>query len=189
MRAQIGSNAPLMVDANQAWSLETAQRMARAFEPFDLGWLEEPMRVDAPLAAWKSLRDASRVPLAGGENFIGAEAFASAIESRALAVVQPDIAKWGGISGTWPVIAAIRAAGLRYCPHYLGAGIGLLASAHLLAAAGGDGMLEIDANANPLRTALAGKLDRVEAGRVDLGDAAGIGIDVDLKAIRALCIR
>lgn len=45
-------------------------------------------------------------------------------------------AKWGGVSGNLPVARAIVAAGLTYCPRFLGGGIGLLASAHLLAAKG-----------------------------------------------------
>jgi hypothetical protein len=57
-------------------------------------------------------------------------------------------------------------AGRRYFPHFLGAGIGLAASAELLAAVGGDGLLEIDVNDNPLRslfcwhrTRFGGKMD------------------------------
>jgi hypothetical protein len=79
-------------------------------------------------------------------DLIGEDAFDAAIGAGALAVAPPDVAKWGGISGCWPVIERIRAAGLRYCPHYLGGGVGLLA------ATGSTGWLEIDANINPLRT-------------------------------------
>ena len=62
------------------------------------------------------------------------------------------------------VIDRIAAAGLRYCPHYLGAGIGLLASAHVLAARGAaDGWLEVDANENPLRTLLCPPLATLAA--------------------------
>ncbi|MDM0078151.1 enolase C-terminal domain-like protein [Variovorax sp. J2P1-59] len=116
--------------------------------------------------------------------------FDAALQAGVLSVLQPDAAKWGGISGCWPVIRRARAAGLRYCPHYLGAGVGLLASAHLLAAAGGDGSLEVDANDNPLRTAVAPALQHLdEDGCVSLGDAAGIGVEPDpqriAEAIRA----
>ena len=104
--------------------------------------------------------------------------------SGALAVVQPDLAKWGGISRGLPLARRIRAAGLRYCPHFLGGGIGLLASAHLLAAAGGDGLLEIDANDNPLRTLLMGPLERVAGGACRLGDEPGLGVVPDLRALR-----
>jgi L-alanine-DL-glutamate epimerase-like enolase superfamily enzyme len=97
--------------------------------------------------------------------------------------VQPDLAKWGGISACLPLAGRIRAAGRRYCPHYLGGGIGLLASAHLLAATGGDGLLEIDANPNPLRERLCGPLAEVADGRAALTAAPGLGVDPDLAAL------
>jgi L-alanine-DL-glutamate epimerase-like enolase superfamily enzyme len=84
------------------------------------------------------------------------------------------------------VARRILGAGRRLCPHYLGGGIGLLHSAHLLAAVGGGGWLEVDANDNPLRSLLCGPLDRVHEGRVRLGDAPGIGVEPDLAALRAL---
>ena len=102
--------------------------------------------------------------------------------------MQPDLAKWGGVSGNLPVIERIHAAGLRYCPHFLGAGIGQLASAHVLAARGRPGgMLEVDANENPLRTTLSPALSRVRDGVVQLGDRPGLGIDPDIAHLRSLC--
>jgi L-alanine-DL-glutamate epimerase-like enolase superfamily enzyme len=163
LRLAIG-DATLMVDANQGWTLEHALEMAPLLEEFGIQWLEEPLRADRPWREWQMLAQATRLPLAAGENICGEEQFDSAIGSRALRVLQPDVAKWGGISGCLPVARKILAAGLRYCPHYLGGGIGLLASAHLLAAVAGDGMLEIDANPNPLRTGLCGPLADVNAG-------------------------
>ena len=102
-------------------------------------------------------------------------------------MLQPDLAKWGGISGCWPVIQRIRAAGLRFCPHFLGAGIGLMASAHVLAAAGGEGMLEVDANPNPLRSELAPPLARIVEGEVALGELPGLGFEVNLDQVSELC--
>jgi D-galactarolactone cycloisomerase len=187
VRGQLGGAAALMVDANQGWSLDEARRMLRELEGFALGWIEEPLRADRPLAEWQALAGATRVPLAGGENLIGDLAFDAALGGGAFGVVQPDVAKWGGISGGWPVIGRIRDAGKRYCPHFLGAGVGLLASAHLLAAAGGDGLLEIDANSNPLRELLCGGVGDVRAGSVLLGDKPGLGVDVDPVRLRVLC--
>jgi len=184
MRGALGGDAMLMVDANQAWDLASAGAMAERLERFELAWLEEPMRADTPLSQWQELRRAVRVPLAAGENMAGGEAFARAIGSGAFRVLQPDMAKWGGFSGCLPVARAILAAGLRYCPHFLGGGVGLLASAHLLAAAGGDGLLEIDANPNPLRHETCGTLAHVHAGRATLGDAPGLGIEPDLSKLR-----
>lgn len=186
LRDTLGPRVRLMVDANQAWSLDEALAMQDALAEFDLGWIEEPLRADSSLSQWKQLAGAARAPLAAGENMAGDEQFDAAIASGAFAVLQPDVAKWGGISGCLPVARRIRAAGLRYCPHFLGGGIGLLASAHLLAAAGGDGMLEIDANPNPLRSEICGPLSTIVDGHATLTDAPGLGIVPDLSMLRGL---
>ena len=187
MRDAAGPHGTLMADANQAWDLPAALDMAARLNDFELAWLEEPLRADTPWSEWIALRDRCTAPLAAGENIAGEAAFNALAASGAVAVVQPDIAKWGGISGCLPVIRQIRGAGLRYCPHHLGAGIGLLHSAHLLAAAGGDGLLEVDSNDNPLRTLLCGGIGRVDEGRARLGAAPGIGVEPDLPALRAAC--
>lgn len=187
MREALGPGTRLMVDANQAWTLEEAQRMAPRLAEFGLDWLEEPMRADSPYTDWKALAAVSPVTLAAGENIAGEGAFDEALAARVFGIVQPDMAKWGGFSGCLPTARRILAAGVRFCPHYLGGGVGLLASAHLLAAAGGGGLLEVDANPNPLRTRACGPIARVVEGRARLDDSPGLGIEPDLDALQALC--
>ena len=188
VRAAAGAGATVMVDANQAWDLDAALAMAAALAASAPAWLEEPLRADRPWREWQQLAAASTVPLAAGENAIGDAAFDALIASRAIAVVQPDLAKWGGISGVLGVIDRVAAAGLRYCPHYLGAGIGLLASAHVLAARGDAlGWLEVDSNENPLRTLLCPPLATLANGRIELSGAAGLGCEPDLAGLRAMC--
>jgi L-alanine-DL-glutamate epimerase-like enolase superfamily enzyme len=186
LREIIGPQRSLMVDANQAWDIDTALTMTEVLERHDPDWLEEPLRCDRPIAEWQTLSARSSVPLAAGENMANQAAFAKAIVSGAFGVIQPDAAKWGGISGTFAITQAVQQAGLTYCPHYLGAGVGLLASAHLLAAAGnsnGRGMLEVDANPNPLRSLLCGSIETPVNGRVRLGHAPGIGVTPDIEAL------
>ncbi len=184
MREVLGPASILAVDANQAWTLDAAIEMARRMEAFELDWLEEPLRADRPWSEWRRLAAATRIPLAAGENLAGFAQFDDALAQRALGVVQPDAAKWGGLSNCAELGRRIRAAGLRYCPHFLGAGVGLLASAHLLAAVGGDGLLEIDNNPNPLRTLTCGAAGVVRDGRVTLDEKPGLGIVPDLAALR-----
>ncbi len=183
LRSTLGPDAGLMVDANQGWNVDQALEMLPKLEKFDLCWIEEPIRADVPWSAWQSLKSATRIPLAAGENMAGAADFERAFDAGVLGVVQPDLAKWGGISATLPIARRIRAMGLRFCPHYLGGGIGLLASAHLLAAVGGDGLLEIDANPNPLRSTIAGNLEDVRDGKVVLSARPGLGVEPDLKVL------
>ena len=183
LREAIG-DLPLMVDANQAWPIETAIEMAAAFEESNLGWLEEPLRADRPWSEWQHLASNTKLGLAAGENLAAFPAFERALESHALAVVQPDLAKWGGLSGCLPVAKKILGHGMRFCPHYLGGGIGLVASAHLLAAAGGGGMLEVDANPNPLRSLACWPLEHVVDGFATLTEEPGLGTAPDLNALR-----
>lgn len=186
LRSTLGDDAALMVDANQAWEPDEAAEMAAAMAPFRPVWLEEPMAADRPLSDWIALARRSAVPLAAGENLRGEEAFRDAIGSGAFGVVQPDLCKWGGFTGCLPVARAVLAAGLTYCPHFLGGGIGLVASAHLLAAAGGPGLLEVDANPNPLRDALAAPVPAPRDGHLVLPDTPGLGIEPDLPALARL---
>lgn len=176
LRDHLGPDLPLAVDANQSLDLTKATRMAAMLTEFDVAWFEEPLPADTPWEAWRLLAKAAPMPLAGGENLRGDVAFDAAIEAGAFGVVQPDLAKWGGISGCFPLARRILKGGLRYCPHYLGGGIGLLASAHVLAAAGGDGMLEVDSNVNPLREGLAQPFPKVVDGRFVLPDTPGLGV-------------
>lgn len=188
IRQELGDESALMADANQAWSLEEAERMAPRLASFGLDWLEEPLRADRPWSDWRSLADKAAMPLAAGENLTGQAAFETALASGALGVVQPDIAKWGGFSGCLPVARKILTAGRRFCPHWLGGGVGLLASAHLLAAAGGDGLLEVDANPNALRSLTCGPLARISEGAASLGEEPGLGPAPDLDALRPFAV-
>ncbi len=179
LREGLGDDASIMVDANQAFDLDEAVAMSELLAPFRPVWLEEPLPADSSLDDWKTLAAASPVPLAGGENIRGDTAFDEVIEAGIFAVIQPDLAKWGGISKGLPLAKRILAGGARYCPHYLGGGIGLLASAHLLAAAGGDGSLEVDSNNNPLREGLAQPYPALTGGNFVLSDAPGLGVAPD----------
>jgi L-alanine-DL-glutamate epimerase-like enolase superfamily enzyme len=183
LRETLGDDCGLMIDANQAWGIDEAITMAKEVEPFALRWLEEPLRADMPRRHWRTLARTISTPIAAGENIRGEEIFAEAIREGALKVIQPDIAKWGGFSGCVPVGRRTLVAGVRFCPHWLGGGIGLAASMHLLAAVGGDGMVEVDANANPLRSLMAGNFVSVSNGSMAMPDTPGLGCAPDLEAL------
>ena len=178
----------LMVDANQAWDLPSAINRIQSIEEFALNWIEEPIRADNAITNWLALSKACKTRLAAGENMVGEQSFNEAIQSKVFGVIQPDIAKWGGISGCLPIIQNLGKHGIEYCPHYLGGGIGLMASAHLLAASSSTGMLEIDSNPNLLRSLISTPLNHISNGKVVLSENPGIGIDPDLGALSRFLI-
>lgn len=182
LRELLGSGL-LAADANQAWSLDQTLELAPHLSEFDLAWLEEPIRADRPWTDWEVLGKSIGVPLAAGENITSCEGFAQALGGNVLRVVQPDIAKWGGLTACSEIARDILASGKTFCPHYLGGGIGLLASAHLLAGIGGDGLLEVDSNDNPLRDLFCGPVSKVIDGHVTLDDQPGLGFVPDFSSI------
>lgn len=184
--AELGPSERLMVDVNQGWDLRTACAMAPKLGPFGLRWIEEPLMADRPLAEWTQVAAVAPTTLAGGENLRGAGPFQEMIDSGLFGVIQPDAAKWGGHSGCLPVARAALAAGRTYCPHFLGGGIGLLHSLHLLAAVRGPGLLEVDANPNPLREGILQDVFSVRDGGVSLPGGQGLGLEPDIKPLLTL---
>jgi len=184
LRTLLGPDTTIMVDANQAWTPEAAIEMSVRLAEFQPAWLEEPIAADHSIAEWQHLATMSAIPLAAGENMRGEQEFAKAISSGAFAVIQPDLGKWGGFSGCLPVGRKAIDAGKMFCPHWLGGGIGLVASMHLRAALGDDGYVEVDSNPNPLRELLAMPSSAVEEGMVTLSYRPGLGAVPDLDATR-----
>jgi D-galactarolactone cycloisomerase len=182
MREVLGPKAELTCDSNQNLNLAAAKAFVKAVEPLNLAWFEEPLRVDAPASDWLELSNVSTTPLAGGENFHGAQ-FDEALGNSVLQVIQPDITKWGGVSGNVLVARRAVAAGKRYCPHYFGGGVSLLASLQVLAAVGGEGVLEFDAHPNLGREAVVGELLPVRDGCVPVPTGPGLGGVPDLAQL------
>ena len=175
LRLTMKEGEQLFVDANQRWSLGEALGQITMLEAMDVDWWEEPMLAEAPASDWRVLRDSTLLPLAGGENLRDMDAFRTAFSY--LAFVQPDLGKWGGIDGCLAIARSALKHNCTYCPHWLSGGVGLMHSAHLLAAAGGDGLLEVDANPNPLRSRIVDPATGIFEGRLHMVDAPGIGIE------------
>jgi L-alanine-DL-glutamate epimerase-like enolase superfamily enzyme len=184
LRATLGADIPIMVDANQAWSPQEAIEQIRQLAKYQPFWIEEPIAADSPLRAWQELAAHSPLPLAAGENMRGMLEFTNAIESTAFAVLQPDMGKWGGFSAGVPLGQAIVNSKNMFCPHWLGGGIGLIASMHLKASANTFGFVEVDANPNPLRELLAPQLPKIVQGNITLNAFPGLGITPALDALK-----
>lgn len=174
----------LCVDANQNWSLDEAAGTINDLTQWDLAFVEEPIMADACPADWVALARACKLPLAAGENIASLEKFAEHVDNGSLRVIQPDVAKWGGISGCHAAGRHALNHGVQATFHYMGTALGLAASFHTLAALGGDGRVELDANPNPLRTEL-GQIDLApNEGFVTLPEGPGIGFEPDPGALR-----
>jgi L-alanine-DL-glutamate epimerase-like enolase superfamily enzyme len=189
LRSLLGPDTKIMIDANQAWDMQSAAANIAHLTPLNPFWVEEPIAADLPIKDWNMLASQSSTPLAAGENMRGEQQFNEAIQSKAFHVIQPDIGKWGGFSGCLPVARAVCANHQLFCPHWLGGGIGLVASMHLKAAVGHAGFVEVDSNPNFLREAMAMPYPAIEDGKVQLSDEPGLGIEPDVKQLIDLQVK
>ncbi|MBS0240623.1 MAG: mandelate racemase/muconate lactonizing enzyme family protein [Proteobacteria bacterium] len=182
--ASLRSGERVMVDINQGWDLRSAMHMVRTLGEFPLTWIEEPLSADRPNWEWAQVSGASRAPLAAGENLRGYVDFHKALAEAHLGFVQPDCCKWGGITANLAIGRAVVGSGRAYCPHFLAGGIGQLASLHLLAAVRGPGLLEMDANPNPLRSLVVDPVLKLSEGTVNVPTSPGLGTEPDLAALQ-----
>jgi L-alanine-DL-glutamate epimerase-like enolase superfamily enzyme len=97
MRDHLGAGFPLMVDANMKWSVDHAIRAARAFQPFDLTWLEEPTIPDDPTGHARIVREGG-LPIAAGENLRSLWEFKAYIAAEAVTYPEPDVTNCGGVT-------------------------------------------------------------------------------------------
>jgi L-alanine-DL-glutamate epimerase-like enolase superfamily enzyme len=97
MRDHLGAGFPLMADANMKWSVDHAIRAARALQPFDLTWLEEPTIPDDPMGHARIVREGG-LPIAAGENLRTIWEFKLYIAGGAVTYPEPDVTNCGGVT-------------------------------------------------------------------------------------------
>ena len=105
VRKRIGDDVRLMVDYNQALSVDEALIRGRALDAENIYWLEEPIRHDDYAGAARLAREL-KVPIQIGENFSLPTAMTAALEQRASDYVMPDLERIGGVTG-WRQAAEI----------------------------------------------------------------------------------
>ena len=115
-RNAIGADTPLMVDTNCPWSADEAISMARAFAPYNLHWLEEPVWPPDDYPALARVRSAG-VPIAAGENAGTPIEVKQLIDVANVDFVQPSVTKIGGVSEMQRLTALAAARGTKIAPH------------------------------------------------------------------------
>jgi L-alanine-DL-glutamate epimerase-like enolase superfamily enzyme len=186
VRAAVGEDVEILVDANTNYTLDTARRVMPALESCGVGWLEEPFPPHDHQLYAQAAR-LSRVPLAAGENHYTRFEFTQLLRDGVVGFIQPDLSKTGGVTETMRIAALASAWKVSVNPHSSATGINMVASIHLLSAIDNPGWFEGDvARHNPFRDAVAGipyHLD--EAGCVAPMDGPGLGVTVDEAFVAA----
>src|SRR5438128_3777733 len=173
VREAVGTKVKLMIDANQSWSLDEATRRLKLLEEFDLVWIEEPLPA-TDIQGFIELGKRTRIPRAGGESLYSPAAFYDYIRQGALDILQPDVARVGGITNAMKVCHLAELASLHVAPH-----VSPELSVSIAAAVPNSIMIEYVPQMEPVLKQRV----RIEDGYAIPSAAPGHGIEFDEKAM------
>lgn len=176
-RRGIGSDVDLMVDAHGSLDVSTAIRLARHLEEYDVSWFEEPVSPDDH-DGLAEVRRATDVPIATGEREFTRFDFRSLMDADALDIVQPDVARAGGLTESRRIAAMASAENLRVAPHAWGSGVLFAASIHVAMATHNCHVLEVSMAHMPLLFDLFEESFDIRDGRVHAPERPGLGFTI-----------
>ncbi|RJQ51536.1 MAG: mandelate racemase/muconate lactonizing enzyme family protein [Desulfobacteraceae bacterium] len=170
----------ILTDANTGYTLDDARLLLPVFDSLRIGWLEEPFPAH-DFRAYAAASVYGTTPLALGENTYTRFEFNRIIEDGHVRILQPDIAKTGGITEGVRIAAAASAWKIPVHPHTSITGLSMAASLHFLAAIENGGYYEADVSAfNPLRDRLVDASFAIDSeGCIRPPEGPGLGVEVD----------
>ncbi len=122
-REEIGPRRRLMIDANQVWEVDQAIEWIKALSVFDPWWIEEPLSPDDILGHARVARAVEPVRVATGEHVQNRVMFKQFLATDAIAVVQPDLCRLGGLNEALAVLLLAAKFDKPVCPHAGGVGL------------------------------------------------------------------
>ncbi len=123
IRAAVGPDATLMMDANQYWGVDEAIAAMRVLGEFDPWWIEEPTSPDDVLGHARIRRAISPIRVATGEHVQNRVIFKQLLQAEAIDFCQIDACRVGGVNEVLAVILLAAKFGVPVCPHAGGVGL------------------------------------------------------------------
>jgi L-rhamnonate dehydratase len=181
VREAVGPDVDLHVDANCSLDSFHALRLARSLEEYGLSFFEEPVR-ENDIASLLALKNATRIPLAAGQNEGLAWRFRDLIASRAVDIIQPNVVIGGGFT------QCARIAGMASAFNLPMANGGAWAhhNMHLHAGLANGGLVEYHVAAVKVCEAIYGPLPAPVDGWLELPEKPGLGFSPDPLRVREL---
>ena len=199
IRAAIGPDVHLMVDANQAYDSATAIRMGQRLAEHDIFWFEEPVKAN-DLEGYMQVQAGQPLPLAGGEALRTRYEFRDFLARRAFSHAQPDVMLVGGIAEQQRVALLANTFGIQFNPHVWGSSIMIAATLHVAATIPPvtparnalpyqqEPVMEFDRTPSAIRDTLCIEGFEQTDGYLTVPDAPGLGIIVDEQVLQQLTV-
>jgi L-fuconate dehydratase len=123
LRAAIGDDAKLMMDANQVWDVGPAIEATRSLARFDPYWIEEPTSPDDVLGHAAIAEAVAPIRVATGEHVANRVMFKQLFQANAIGFCQIDACRLGGVNEALAVLLLAARFGVPVCPHAGGVGL------------------------------------------------------------------
>ncbi len=185
LRETVGDEIDLAIDAHWGYTTPDAIRMARAFEPFDLLWLEDPV----PPGNWEAMArvtNATSTPICTGENLYTRLGLRDLIVNQACDILQVDIPKAGGLLESKKIADMADTYFMPFAAHNVCSPIGTMAAAHVCATMRNFHVLEFHAQDVEWWDDLVTQEEPlIQEGYITLPDAPGLGLELNEDVVRA----
>jgi L-alanine-DL-glutamate epimerase-like enolase superfamily enzyme len=185
VRNVIGDERSLIVDtpgARGIWSVEEAIGRLRAWERFDLRWVEQPLP-PGDLPGYARLRASVDVPIGAGEDEWSPETYGHVIGAGAVDVLQLDPGRCLGLTGCKRVIAMCEDAGIRYSAHSWSGALNTAASVAFLAISEAGDTTDFKPHESPMQHELVEDPWEQVGGYLAVRSVPGLGVHVREDAV------
>ena len=181
IREQVGDDVEITFDAH-GLNAVSALRLAKALEPFDLLWFEEPVH-PFNLSALKQLRTQTTIPIAMSERLHASAEFAEVIDTDAVDVVMADVQWCGGVSQTKKIAAIAESRYLPITLHNCNSPLASVINAHIAMTLPNFLNMEFMHPDVPWRDEILSEPLTIRDGHLLVNDKPGWGIEIDEDAL------
>ncbi len=186
VRDEIGYDIDLGMDLHWNFTVETATRLGKKLEPFDLAFLEDPVPPEK-FEAQKRVTDALDIPVLTGENLVKPHQFNKAARKGIFDIAAPDVNKCGGLGEYRKIATICDLYGVPVASHNISSPLGTVAGVHASASIPNFLMMEYHSRDVPWWNDMVERVDGsgpiLEDGYIDLPEGPGLGVRLD----RDLC--
>ena len=182
VREEVGYDVDLGMDLHWNFTVETAVRLSKRLEPYDLAWIEDPVHPEK-LEAQRQVREKVSTPILTGEQVHGALGFKNLLREELLDVAAPDVTHCGGLGPMRDIAKLCDLYGVPVSPHNVSSPVGTVAGAHVSASIPNFFCMEYHAREVPWWDDLVSRTGErgpvLEGGYVDVPEGPGLGVELD----------
>ncbi len=182
IRDAVGPRADLLFGTHGQFTTGGAIRMAKAIEPYNPLWFEEPVPPDN-IASMAEVARATSITVSTGERLTTKAEFAAVLHAGAANILQPALGRSGGIWETKKIAALAETYNAQMAPHLYAGPIEWAANVHFATSI--PNILMAETIETDFHKALIRNAITVENGYIEAPTAPGLGIDVDEALARA----